>query len=447
MKAHFDIVRERLANGLTVLLSSNDKIPMIYVNAFSTVGTVDNPEDKAGLISFLARMLDEGTENYSHLRIADTIESLGGELNTFSNRELSGLSLGLLSQHLEKGLELASDMLQHPTFPPRRMELEREKVLTQIRSSLDNPQAVASNTFNEVVYQGTPLAKPTSGTIESIRSVSRSDLVSFHRRHIVPRRSILCVVGSFDTDRTLRAIERHFGKWSNPPDVPPPVRLRLRRQTQPIAREVHLDKEQFNILVGHLGVVRSNPDYYALQLLDVILGSGPGFTSRIPERLRDRMGLAYTTYSDISGSAGLYPGRFVAFISTSPQNRELALRALREEISAVIDRGVSRRELDNAKSYLTGSFVFDFQSNAHIARFLVAAELFDLGYDYLAKYPRLIRSVTARRVSTVARKYLDAVNCTTVVVGPVRQAESALTIGSPLTAAAAKLDALPNLAH
>jgi zinc protease len=173
-----------------------------------------------------------------------------------------------------------------------------------------------------------------------------------------------------------------------------------------------------HILLGHLGIRRKNPDFVVLQVLDVILGSGPGFTSRIPRRLRDEQGLAYTTYSDITGSSGIYPGRFAAYICTSPENRETALTGLLNEIRDLVEHGISQEELETAQDYLTGSFVFDVQSNALVARFLLSVELFGLGMDYLDRYPDMIRRVTREDVERVARLYLDTVNYTTVIVGP-----------------------------
>jgi zinc protease len=174
-----------------------------------------------------------------------------------------------------------------------------------------------------------------------------------------------------------------------------------------------------NIIIGHVGIERKNPDYYALLLMDTILGSSPGFTSRIPRILRDEQGLAYTTFSNITSSAGLDPGRFIAYIGTAPENLDRAIFGLRSEIARIVEAGVTAEELETAKMYLTGSFVFHFQRNSQIAEFLLEAEVYDLGFDYLEKYPELIRSVSIEEVSRVTRKYVDPQNLTTVVVGPV----------------------------
>jgi len=176
-----------------------------------------------------------------------------------------------------------------------------------------------------------------------------------------------------------------------------------------------------NIYLGHLGITRTNPDYYALQVLDTILGGGAGFTARIPHRLRDELGLAYTTFASITMTAGLDPGRFVSFIGTSPENMELATEGLINEVRRIIDEPVTAQELQDAKEYLTGSFVFAFESSPQIARFLVHAEVYSLGFDYVEKYPEYIRAVTVEDISRVAKKYLDCENYTLVVVGPVAE--------------------------
>lgn len=213
-------------------------------------------------------------------------------------------------------------------------------------------------------------------------------------------------------------MDRRLGSWRNGhyrksrPPAP-------RRQRAPRVRQRVLEgREQVHICLGHLGVTRDHPDFYALQVMDAVLGSGPGFTSRIPRELRDRRGLAYATYSDLTGSAGRYPGRFLAYICTSPSNRDAAVSGLMGEIESLIADGPTEEELELARNYLTGSFVFGFQSNAHVARFLLMAERFGLEPDFVRLYPDWIRAVDAEEVRRVARCHLDTVNFTTIIAGP-----------------------------
>jgi len=186
-----------------------------------------------------------------------------------------------------------------------------------------------------------------------------------------------------------------------------------------VEKLVNAQKEQVNIYIGQVGIDRRNPDYYKLLVFDTVLGSSPGFTSRIPRILRDEQGLAYSTFSNITGSARLDPGRFVAYIGTSPENLDRALSGMRREIVRIVSERASATEVEGAKAYLTGSFVFDFQTNSQIATFLVDAETYGLGFDYLEKYPAMINAVTVDDVLGVARKYLDPGRMATVVVGPV----------------------------
>jgi zinc protease len=218
----------------------------------------------------------------------------------------------------------------------------------------------------------------------------------------------------------LPKIENALASWAPHPISFPAYPL-IMRQMERRTKTIKMPAQQLNIYLGHLGVDRSNPDYYALQLLDTILGGGAGFTARIPKKLRDELGLAYTTFASITMTAGIDPGRFVAFIGTSPENMQLALDGLLNEIRRVIEEPVTLEELQDAKDYLTGSFVFAFETSAQIARFLVHAQVYGLGFDYVQKYPQYIKGVTVEDISRVARQYLDPVNYTLVVVGPVHE--------------------------
>lgn len=225
------------------------------------------------------------------------------------------------------------------------------------------------------------------------------------------------IVGAVDSSDVISRSEDRFSDWKNlhysRAEIAP-----FERQNAPIVDEYFMEKEQITILLGHLGVTRDNPDYYALQVMDIILGCGPGFTSRIPRKLRDEQGLAYSTYSSMTHSSGIYPGPFVAFISTSPENRQQALDGLLSEIEDLVNHGVTPKELAAAQDFLTGSFVFEFQSDQNIAQFLLATELFKLGENYPEQYAQLIRGIDREDIRRVARRYLDTVNYTTVIVGP-----------------------------
>jgi zinc protease len=416
----FDVHSRTLLNGLKVLLVENPSIPTVSLTASVFTGARYDPESKAGLAIMASRLLDEGTASRTSLEIADAIESVGGAIETDGSFERIMATASVLNKDVDLGLELLADLLIRPVFPQEFVDKEKERTLAEIQSAQDRPQVVAGWAFNELVYQDHPLHRPSHGYPGTVSKITRADLLNFHSQFFVPNNVLLSIVGDFRVSDLLPRIEQYFGSWPSKtvafPTYPSP-----QRQTAKRTRFIRMQAQQLNIYLGHLGVTRTNPDYYTLQVLDTILGGGAGFTARIPQRLRDELGLAYTTFASITMTAGMDPGRFIAFIGTSPENRKPAMEGLIHEIRRIIEEPVTAQELQDAKDYLTGSFVFAFESSPQIARFLVHAEVYGLGFDYVEKYPDYIRAVTVEEISRVARKYLDSENYTMVVVGPVAE--------------------------
>ena len=413
----FEVTSHTLQNGLRVLLVENPTIPAISINATVLAGARHEPEEKAGLAIMVSNILDEGTTTRTSLDIAEAIEFTGGHLETDASFERTVVAATVLKQDRNLALELVADLLRNPVFPEEYIGKEKSRTLAEIASAKDRPQVVAGWAFNELVYGSHPLHRPAHGYPETIERIVRQDLLQFHETVFAPNNALLSIVGDFQVSEMIPLVERHFGPWLSRSvvlhEVEKPVRQRERRE-----KRIQMAAQQSNVYLGHLGIERTNPDFYALQVLDTILGGGAGFTARIPQRLRDELGLAYTTFASITGTAGLDPGRFVSYIGTSPENTVLAIDGLLNEIRRIVDEPVLAEELQDAKDFLTGSFVFAFESSAQIARFLIQASVYELGFNYGEKYPRFIRAVTGEDVARVARQYLDTENYTLVVAGP-----------------------------
>jgi zinc protease len=414
-----DVERVQLSNGLVVLLSESHSIPSISINAVVRAGSRFETDQHAGLASLVGAVLDAGTVTRTSQKIAETIEAAGGQLGTFGDYQSSGVLVRLLSKDAMLGLDVASDLLMNATFPEDKVRQDIDRRVAQISARLDVPRTKASDVFNEIVFKGSPQHRPPIGYEETITTLTRKDVEGFYRRYYTPENTLLALAGDIDRIGVKSMIEDTFGKWPCDSELALPQVPRPTRQRSPIERFVKASKEQVNVIIGHLGIERTNQDYYNLLVMDTILGSSPGFTSRIPRILRDEQGLAYTTFSNITSSAGLDPGRFIAYIGTAPENLDRAIAGLRGEIARIVEEGITPEELETAKLYLTGSFVFHFQRNSQIAEFLLEAEIYGLGFDYLERYPQLIRAVTVEDVNRVTRKYIDPRNLTTVVVGPV----------------------------
>lgn len=418
VKPKLDVERHELPNGLVLLLSANHAHPSVSISAIVRAGARFESDEKAGLASLVGDLIDEGTKSRTSEQIAEAVESVGGRLATFGNYQASGVHASFLANDVTLGLDVAFDLLNNAVFPQDRVTQHIERRIAQITSRLDVPRVRASDVFNEIVFAGHPQHRPPIGYRETVARLTREDVVSFYERYYCPNNMLLAVTGDLNKAAVRAQVEETFGLLARPSGFALP-HVALPATQKPVERLVPADKEQVNVFIGHLGIDRRNPDYYALLVLDTILGYSPGFTSRIPRILRDEQGLAYATFSNITASAGLDPGRFVAYIGTSPQNLDGALAGLRREIIRIVEEPVSIEELSSAKSYLTGSLVFDFQTNAQVAQFLIDAEIYGLGFDYLERYPDLIKHVSVADVSRVAQDYIHPDRLVTAVVGPV----------------------------
>lgn len=416
-----DVERAVLPNGVVLLVSENHSTPSISISAIVRAGSRFEADEKAGLASLTGELIEEGTTERTSRQIAESIDSAGGHLMTFGDYQSSRVAVLSLARDFNLGLDIASDLLMNAVFPEDKVRQQIDRRVAQIKSRLDVPRTQASDIFNEIVFKGTPQHRPSVGYEETVSALTRSAMQEFYHRYYVPNNTVLAIAGDLDTRETIARVDSTLGKWQRAegfarPDFPWP-----HLDAGPVEKFVAAPKEQVNLFMGHVGIRRKDPDYHALLVMDTILGSSPGFTSRIPRILRDEQGLAYSTFANITSSAGLDPGRFVAYIGTAPANLDRARAGLRGEIARIVEEGVTAEELDIAKSYLTGSFVLRFQRNGQVAEFMLEAETYDLGFDYLEKYPELIRAVTLDEVNRVTRKHIHPERLTTVVVGPIDQ--------------------------
>lgn len=406
-----------LENGLRVFLIENHSTPSVSLNLTVLTGSRDEPEARAGTAVMANRLLDEGTATRTSREIAEAVESVGGIIDSDCSYDRFGVFLTILSKDIPLGLELVSDMVREPAFSPGSIQNERDRTLAEIQSAMDRPQVVAGWAFNELVYFGHPLHRPVCGYPETIRGIKKRDLQEFHAANVLPNNAVLSVVGDFRMPEMFERLATSFGAWEQRPRTtsPPPMPAKAAGIR---ARFLQLTSQQAHIYFGHLGISRMDPDYYTLQVMDTILGGGSGLTARIPHKLRDEQGLAYTTFASITNSAGMDPGRFLAYIATSPGNVDAALDGFIAEIDRVRSERVSEEEIDDAKAYLTGSFVFGFETNAQLARFLINAELFDLGFDYVDRYAGYVERVTADMIERAASAHLSTEDYVLVVGGP-----------------------------
>ncbi|MBI3097030.1 MAG: insulinase family protein [Planctomycetes bacterium] len=401
-------------SGLTILILPRPDLPIAAVQTWTKSGALCETDDKAGVSQLLGGALDAGTTTRSKAQIAEAIESVGGSLEAGAD----GCSARVLSDDLPLALDLISDMLRHATFPAVEIEKAREMQLAGIISKQEDPDPVAADLFDEIVYAGHPYHRPGEGYEKTVKLLTRDDVLAHYRSHFVPNNTVIAIVGRVRPVAVLKLVADRFAGWEpRPVSFPPVPRLALAEK----GREKYhpMDKEQIAIVLGHLGVKRSSPDYIPLLVMDYILGTGSGFTDRISKTLRDEEGLAYGCGASITSSAGEEPGTFRAWMATQPDNKEAAIQGLRREIGKFVADGPTPQELANAQEYLCGSLALSMESLSSIAGYLIRSHRNGLGPDYLEKMPAQIRAVTVDEVRRVAREYLHPDRMTLVVAGPV----------------------------
>lgn len=405
--------RHVLDNGLTVLLFENRRLPIVQAQLMLRDSNVLQPDDKLGVAALTGALLDEGTATRSAEQIAEAIESVGGSLS-FSG---GGGSVKVLSPERKLGLGLLFDSLIRPSFPKDAFALAKARQLSEVEENETQPAVKARQAYAAAVYGSHPLGRPSAGTPKTVKGLTRDDVAAFHKKTFVPNNAILAVVGDFDSKEMLALIKDLTGGWKKAelkrpamPQVDKPAKFTQKIITMPEAAQV-------NFYMGHVGIKRDNPDYYKLLVMDHVLGTGPGFTDRLSARLRDREGLAYTVTARIAASAGEEPGAFTAYIGTNAANFARARQLFLEEIKRIRDEKPTDEEVADARTYLTGSALLDYATNAGIAAGLLEVERYGLGLDHLEKFDKAIKAVTPADVQAVARKYLDPSRMVIVAAG------------------------------
>jgi zinc protease len=347
----------------------------------------------------------------------EELDFMGASLEASSGRDYTTLRLRILKQYLDKGLDLFLEALTQPTFPASEVRREIEKTLAAVRAAEEQPGEVAKKAFRRALFLSSPYGHPIEGTLSSLPTLTRQALVRFYREYYHPNNAILAVVGDITTAEVEAKLLPKLAAWPSAslPEIAFSSSVAQGPKTILIDRPV----TQANVVLGHIGISRNNPDYYALQVMNYLLGGG-GFASRLMEEIRNKRGLAYAVASLFE--TGKYPEAFQIVLQTKNASAREAIALARQQMERMRTEMVSAHELEGAKKYLVGSFPLRLGTQAKLANFLIQVEYYGLGLDYAETYPMLIDSVTREDVLRVARTYLHPERAILVVVADLQEA-------------------------
>lgn len=404
-----------LDSGLVLLTSEQRALPMVSIELLIDAGSRYEPENQAGLANLTAKLLTYGTQRRSALQISEALDFIGASLSTDSGEDVASVSLTILKKDLAMGLDLLAEILTQSTFPQGEIDRQKQAVIASIRAREEDPGAVAATKFAAALFPQSPYGRPVEGTEVTVKGLQRKSLQDFSG-YYRPNRAIISVVGAIGEKEIAQALNRAFSGWNKGEPsgkMLVPTNIGAAQQLQ-----INKDLTQSNIILGHNGVTRGNPDYYAVQVMNYILGGG-GFSSRVMDSIRNERGLAYSVYSYFAAEKS--HGSFQFVMQTKNETALEAIQIARDEIRRIREAPVSEQELNDAKDYLIGSFPLRFDTNRKVAGFLAQVEYYQLGLNYPEQYAGLIRKVTREDVQRVAKEYLRPEQLITVIVGNLKK--------------------------
>jgi len=413
-----------LPNGLTLAIVEMHKVPVVDVQLLIDAGAARDPSTAPGLATFTATMLQQGAGARSALDIADEAAFLGAQLGTAAGFDGASASIHVPKRRLEAALDLLADVVLRPAFADSEIARQRELRAAQLVQQRDEPVSVANIAFPAIVYgREHPYGHPLNGTDSATARLARASVAEFYRTNYRPNGARILVVGDVTLAQARRLIAARFGGWErgDVPAFPSPAAA-----PPTAARTVYLiDKPgaaQSVVRIGHLGPVRTTPDWFALEVLNTILGGA--FTSRLNQNLRETRGYTYGAFSQFVPRR--LSGAFVALASVVTAKTDSSLIEFLKELRRIRDETVAPAELAKAKAYLTLGLPGNFETTGGAAaRF---RELLSLGLplDYYDRYVDRINAVTAADVQRVARQYIDPDRFDIVVVGDKAKIEAGI---------------------
>jgi predicted Zn-dependent peptidase len=421
-----------LPNGLRLVVVEHHELPVADFALVVNTGGEADPPGREGLATLTADLLDEGTASRTALQIADQASFLGVGLDAAAGWDASQVTLHTPTERLDSALALLADVVTRPTFPAAEVSRVKRERLTGLLQLRDEPTEIADRAFAQLLYGAPhPYGRPLGGTEAATRVITRADVERFYRTHWRPNNATLIAVGDFTADDVAARVERALGRWARA-EVPAHV---LPALPAPRARaEVYLiDKAgapQTSVRIGSVGVPRSTEDYFALRVMNTVLGGA--FTSRLNQNLRETRGFTYGAGSSFSMRRAAGP--FVAGAEVTGTATDSALVEFMKELRAIRDT-VPAGELEKATRYLQLQLPGQFETTGDIAAQLVPLVVHGLPLAYYNDLVQRLGAVTQADVQRAAQRYLDPSRFLVVLVGDRKSIEGgvrALDLG-PVT--------------
>ena len=405
--------RTVLPNGMIVYSLEDHLLPIVNITSAINVGEIYVPAEKAGLADLTGHVMRTGgTKKMTGDEMDKALEYVAASVSVDIGRERGTASMFCLKKDLDSTLRIFADILMCPVFAQDKIDKRKKELMESFRRENDVPDQIAGREFRKLIYEEHPYARRVTGYPDTIERITRDDLLAFHAKFFHPNNIILGVSGDFEKGNMLEKLKEFCADWKKEEMDFPPV-PQIPEQFQRSLNYIKKDVNQSSVLLGHLGLERLNPDFYAVSVMNLILGGD--FSSRLVESVRTKAGLAYSVGSVFQMPR--YKGMFICYFQTAaPQSRDAVEKTV-AELKRIRTEEVSPEEFKRAKDAISNRFVFNFTTSRSIVENFVSIEYQGLPRDYLDTYLDKIAAVTPDDILRVAKKYIRPGRITLLVVG------------------------------
>ncbi len=388
---HYDLTT--LPNGLRVITEPMPSLRSVALGCWVDTGTRDELPNEHGASHFLEHLLFKGSEKLSARQVSEIFDAIGAESNAFTSKESTCYWVRLLDQDLGTGFDVLSEMLQRPAFRQNEIDAERQVVIEEINMNDDDPDDVAFENFTMAVFVDHPLEAPVLGTRESIRAMSRDDILGYWKRRYGAGSMVVAAAGSIDHEAVVDMVAERFGDWSGETVE----HEHAEAAPSPVVKITHRETEQAHLIIGGKGLTRSDERRWAFEVLNHVMGSG--MSSRLFREIREERGLAYAVYGFKMAYADA--GAWGVYVGTTPNQTETAMGVIQEELDKVVEEGITVEELERAKGSMRGGLALAMEDpNSRMVR---------LGRDELSGMPHLSVDERLAKLEAVSLEEVQAI--------------------------------------
>lgn len=396
--------------NISAYFVESNTLPMVSMQVSFRAGSAFDPAEKQGVSAMVGALIGQGTTKLTSEELQQKFQNIGAKFGASSGDLNVKVTLKTLSEHKEEAFELMKKALLHPRFDEEDFNRIKKAVVSNLKQHAEKPSFVLSENFNRIYYGKHPYGN--SMTIESVEKLTLDDIRAFYAKHFNQANMVVSVVGDLSQPELVDVLDNMLA------DLPKGhVRNKIKQiPVVPTAQFVRIPhpSPQTHIMMAHKGISRHDPDYFAAYTMNYILGGG-GFNSRLMEEVREKRGLAYSVYSYFEPMPIF--GRFVAAVQTKNKSAGLAMDIMRQEFHKMKKGEITRKDVENAKRYLVGSFPLRIDSNAKILGYLTVMQMENLPVDYIDTWASKVNALTYEDIVRVAKRLLNPEEMVVVTVG------------------------------